>query len=548
MPLRNARPVRWSPTGLCDSLDGTESFKGAMSSLSNLVPDPTTKNLWVPRPAALSLTALLGVASCLYIVGSFAYGMRASTAHAGKDEPFCYNLATSSLVTISGVTGSNLPTSLSTSGPWSPPHMDLIGVKITLAHVGFDGITNFVGWINISNPAAPVYSAGNTSTNALPSVPIWVTQFGQRAYYLVNPAGATPAAIATDVLDPTSRSMTVVDFVLTFGDNVPLTCAVGLPLNNILGGVLQSLIVFKGDVNMFQVTGDFSSTTSPIAQNSLNIATGTLAPNSLCPTPLGVMFISPEGMRIIDFNAHVSDPIGEPSEDGQAGVVVPFVNAVIPSRIASACNAKVIRITTQNGDVQGSPMQDYWFDLVRKVWSGPHTFPANLISAYGDTFVMVPNAVPASLFQSDAAPDLTSSYTENGTALMWSYSTVLLPVRQDMNQCVMMNTVLYFGYAPGAGAINVQAQDQRGSVLGSVTLQSPPNSTIWGDFIWGEAIWGGAAGALSAQQLQWAKPIEFDRASITATGQSGKGVQLGDLYLEYQPLGYLAGSYSGTGS
>ena len=550
MPLRNAIPYRHSPAGVCDALDGTETFPGAMSLLQNLVPDPTTKNLWVPRPAAIKLSHFAGFTtpgfiSCLIVVGTFVYGMIASGRTAGKDEPFCFNLVSNALVTISGVTGSNVPTSPPTSGAWSPPHMDVIGTKVTIAHAGYDGSSHFVGWIDISAPASPAYSAGNTATNALPSVPIWVAQFNQRAYYVVNPPGALPAVIATDELDPTT--CTNGTYTLTFGDNVPLTAAVGLPLSNVLGGIIQSLIVFKGGENMEQITGDFASTTSPIAQNTLNIATGTLAPNSICPTPLGLAFISPEGLRVIDFNARVSDPIGSPGQE-KPGVVVPFTNAVVPSRVAAGCNSKVIRITTQNGDVSGAPLQDWWYDFTRKLWSGPHTFPASLITAYQSTFIMAPAGVPGSLWQSDASPNLSSGYTENGTALSWIYETTLLPSRKDMNQCVMNDTLLYLGLAPGAGAVQATIDDENGSSLGSVIIPQANPATIWGEFTWGQAIWGGAANALAARSLTWPTPIEFDRISLTAQGMSASGVRLGDTYLRYQSLAYLAGSYAGAGA
>lgn len=551
MPLRNGVPYRHSPTGVCDSLDGTQTFPGAMTSLQNLVPDPTTRNLWVPRPASIELEDFSGIAgagfiSAMIVIGTFVYGMIASSATAGHDQPFCYDIATNALITITGFNSGNTPVSPPTTGDWTPPTMALIGVKVTVTHPGFDGVTNFVGWIDISNPAAPTWTAGNTSVNALPAVPTWVAQFTERAYYGVNPHNGQPAVIATDVLDPTTR--TNGSYVLTFGDNVTLTAGAGLPLSNLLGGIIGSLIVFKGSANMYQVTGDFASTTSPIAVNTLNVATGTLAPNSICPTPLGLAFISPQGLRVIGFNAVVGDPIGEPAEKSPAGIVVPFTNAVVPTRVAAACNSKVIRVSTENGDVANSPNQEWWFDLVRKVWSGPHTFPASLISAYNNTFIMTPVGVLKSLWQSDVAPTLSTSYTENGVELTWQYETVLLPARKDMNQCVMNDTLIYIGFGAGAGNINVIVQDENASPLGVVALPQVGAATIWGEFIWGEALWGGAQGVMAARSIDWTAPIEFDRISFLVSGNSAAGVRLGDSYFKYQPLGYLAGSYTGPGA
>ena len=72
--------------------------------------------------------------------------------------------------------------------------------------------------------------------------------------------------------------------VLTFDDNQKLTAAIGLPLSNQLGGILQALMVFKGTANIYQITGDISLGSGPplgtLSKNTLNVATGTFAPNS----------------------------------------------------------------------------------------------------------------------------------------------------------------------------------------------------------------------------------------------------------------------------
>lgn len=60
MPIRKSKPFRWSPKGCSDTFDSTEIFNGAMAQLANLIPDPTTLNLWVPRPAAVQKTDFTG--------------------------------------------------------------------------------------------------------------------------------------------------------------------------------------------------------------------------------------------------------------------------------------------------------------------------------------------------------------------------------------------------------------------------------------------------------------------------------------------------------
>src|SRR5271165_1812309 len=103
MTLRLAKPLRFSPAGLSDSLDETDEFPGACVSLQNLIPDPTTRNVWTPRPASVFETGFPGFSSpgfisVFQVVGSFVYGLIASSRFAGHDEPFGYNIVTHAFV------------------------------------------------------------------------------------------------------------------------------------------------------------------------------------------------------------------------------------------------------------------------------------------------------------------------------------------------------------------------------------------------------------------------------------------------------------------
>src|SRR3974377_2324992 len=95
------QPLPWRAKGLSDSADGSTAFNGAMASLSNLIPDPTTAQLWQCRPAAtekavtplasggfssgFSLgfatvkTGTVGKISALKIVGNIAYFLMGGT-------------------------------------------------------------------------------------------------------------------------------------------------------------------------------------------------------------------------------------------------------------------------------------------------------------------------------------------------------------------------------------------------------------------------------------------------------------------------------------
>lgn len=537
MPLRRAAPLRYPCRTLSDTLDGTQADPGCMSSLQNLIPDPTTMNAWICRPAAQQLSAFAsfsspGFVSCLTIEGTVAYGMIASARNAGKDEPFAYDLVGGSFITITGITNANTPVSPPSSGAWTPPQMSLVGTKLVVTHPGFSGVTYFVGFLDISNPSAPVWSAGNTAPTALPSVPVSVAQFNGRAWYLCNPAGAQPGAYYSDVLLP--QTITNATQVLTFDDNAALTVAAGLPLENTSGGVVQSLMVFKGLSNIYQVTGDGAAGT--LAKNTLNVHTGTLSPLSVVPTPKGLCFIDHDGLRFIDWSARITDPVGV----GGKGVNVPFVYAAVPSRVNVACNANVIRISVQNGFKAGNPSEEYWYDMSRDCWSGPHTFPASMIAPYSNSFIMTPVSVTAKLFQSDVYQTGTSGFTENGAALSWEYKTAVLPDTQQMAETAIIESTLLAAFTAGASAYVVQALDDLGAIIGSATLAAPAAGVSkWGGFLWGAATWSGVSSGYQHRQIAWSAPVVFRRLQLRAAGSSGSGVRLGDFNLRYQILGYL---------
>ena len=509
-----------------------------MASLQDLIPDPTTKNLWQCRPAALKIIDFAAAGfntptfiSCYKVIGTRIYGMVSTARNPNQDEPFIYDIPSGLFIAITGITAGNTPTSPATSGTWNPPTLDLIGSKLIIAHPGFTGVGSlFFGVLNIANPAVPTWTAQNTTTNALIAPPQWVINFNGRCFFLVNPVGQQPAAYMSDQLNPTV--ITNATQILTFGDNVPLTCAGGLPLENQLGGIIQSLMIFKGISNIYQVTGDFSLTN--LAVNTLNVATGTLAPNTVQSTSKGLMFVAPDGVRGINFDARVSDPIGANGD----GVAVPFINALTPSRMCAAYNIGVYRVQVQNGVATGNPQQQWWYDFIRDLWSGPHSQKVSLMDASGGTFIVTLQGAGAVLFQSDAVQLSTSTFVENGTQLTWQWATPLLPDTDEMSEVAMIETTLHMALVSG-NVPTVIVQDQDGVIIDTVTITPAGAVTIWGAFLWGAALWQGAANGLYPRRLQWHFPIVFRRMAIVASANSVPGIKIGRLHLRYQVLGYL---------
>lgn len=146
MPIRNSYPVRIVPTTLSDAIDGTNAPAGAMTALTNLVPDPATRGIFVPRPAAVEEIDFVaggfltpGEVTGLLVVGNRVAGMIPTARFAGHDEPFAYDLEAGAFVTVLGVTSANTPLSPPATGDWTPPVLAQVASRIIVTHPGFAG-------------------------------------------------------------------------------------------------------------------------------------------------------------------------------------------------------------------------------------------------------------------------------------------------------------------------------------------------------------------------------------------------------------------------
>ena len=390
MGIRDARVVRFTPIGLADAYDATDKFLGACRSMQNLVFDQSNPSCVIPRPGVgTAFTSFAGFTSptfisCQVVVGNYIFGMVSTGLTAGHDQPFCYNMSTNSFITISNVTSGNSegrPASPSTTGAWTPPTMAVIGVKIIITHPGYTGTgSNFFGVIDITNPAAPAYSTMNTTTYGLPSVPTFVANFNNRAYFICG-----NAVYYSDVLVPTS--MTNVGQALTVGDTSNCTALSGLPIQTTTAGVAAALIVFKTS-QIWQITGD-AAISGSLALNYLSLNVGSVAPRSVQPSPIGTIFVSQDSAYVVNPLGAViplSNQLG--SFNATSDIRQPFNYCTQPTRISAAYSNGIYRMcipTIIDGNVTTN---DYWFDTKRMRWNGPHTFVYDTASSAGGNFVL----------------------------------------------------------------------------------------------------------------------------------------------------------------
>jgi hypothetical protein len=528
MGMRNPQIYSWMPVGLSDNREATSSKAGDCRVLQNLIHDPTSKGVLAPRPGVSSLTAFPGfntpgVVTGLVSVGSRVYGMIGTARNAGKDEPFCYDTAAGAFVAISNVTAANTPTTPNTAGPWVPPTLQLVGTKMIVTHPGFPGSGGlYFGWIDLTNPAVPVWNAGNTTGAVpLPSVPNAVALFYNRAYYACG-----NALIMSDSLNATV--VTNAGQILTLGDSGAITAVTPQPMTTGIQGILGALLAFKND-SIWQVTGDYSSTTNALALNEVSGSVGCSAALTVQNTPMGTMFMSNDGVRTVSNTGQVSEP--------QPDVVFPFYNSSAPSRACATYAADVYRISLDSQTNTGSLGRfDYWFALKYQKWTGPHTFPYHNSAAQGKTFVLVSNTFPGNLWLSNSYPGNSDRYIENGIAMTINMTTS--PISPDPRMAEKASVEMAFSFVPSPATYNVQILGASGNSISSATLQSGSAPASWGSGTWGLGSWAAAPYNVSTSPLNFPIPLVFKQVVIVLTGASALYLRLGHFSFRYEGLGY----------
>jgi len=305
---------------------------------------------------------------------------------------------------------------------------------------------------------------------------------------------------------------------LSFGDNTPLTAAAPLGLANLLGGVVQSLIIFKSLNGIIQVTGD--ALTDNLEVNQVPGGSGTLSPRSVVEHPQGLLYLDHDGWRMVTLDGNCTDPIGIAGQ----GVVVPFVNPITRTRVAAGCDGSILRASVNTA---AFGWREYWFDTVRKVWSGPHTFPSTCMDVYEGVFILAAQSAPIGLWESSPIPTSTSVFIENGVQLAWIYETVTLMDNMAMAQSEIAELQVKTTAPLGMTSITVAALE-----VGGETGSTAPTAINTAVYTYS------AVGALGAKRIDFNAPVVYNRLAIEITGLSFAGFQIGDIFAREREEGY----------
>lgn len=536
MPIARSYPVRFTPRGLVDSLDATDKFPGACIQLSDLVFDQLNPEIMVARPgvkvqADFSTGGFMspGVVSVHITIGDVTYGLIATARNTGKDEPFAYDNAAQAFIAISGVTNANSPSTPSASGTWNPPTMAAIGTKIIVTHPGFPGGATKFGWFDISTPSTPAWTAGDLTTQPLPSTPVSVSNFNNRAYYACG-----QFLPFSDVLDPVTR--TNASQVLTIGDTSPLTALSGLPVQTTSSGVVQTLLVYKAS-QVWQVTGDVVS--NSLAQNFLSLSIGCRAPRSIWQSPYGTYFISDGGPYLVDLLGSVR-PLTNKGDVTEPDVQAPFQNATSPSRAAGCYSSSIYRVCLETVVRGESFFGDYWFDEHRRRWNGPHSFQFDCASQYMNYMILSSSENPGKLYKSQLFPDTTSQYTDDATVYTPTLQSSTFPKEGHMVEKQVVESTQELSNAGATTTYTIESLDEQENTLDTVQITVPNAGAVWGSFVWGDGTkYASATNRPKVYNVEWTQTIVFQKMAIRIQATATSSLSIGTFFARYQETGYV---------
>ncbi len=387
----------------------------------------------------------------------------------------------------------------------------------------------FFGILNLGNPAAPIWDATNTGVFPLPSVPIAVTNFNNRAYFACG-----NASYFSDVLLPTN--MATAGQALTHGDATPIVAYGGLPITTTSAGVIGALIVFK-QFNIWQVTGDEAITNS-LAQNYLSLNIGCLSPRSIVQTPVGMIFIGIDGPYYVSSVGAVL-PLTNSAYSLVPDLQQPFQSITTPTRAAAAFTGAIYRVclSTVVRGVGGT--NDYWFDVTNRRWNGPHTFQYDCADQAGNYFLLSSSTQNAKIFGSQYLPELDSVYNDYGAPLSIYLQSSMFPKTPNMNVKQVVESTIELSAQSTVQTYTITAVDDTFSKIGNCTVTLEFPFPTWGNFNWGDStLWTSPNAQPQTYYTPWTAPLVFKKMAIEISGASSYAMAIGTSFFKYRDCGY----------
>ena len=366
---------------------------------------------------------------------------------------------------------------------------------IVITHPGFSGTTGvFFGVIDVTTPSAPAWNVYNTATNVLPTVPLAVANFNNRAWF-----ACVNQLFYTDVLTNPLTITNATQF-LVIGDNSPINALSGLPMQTTSSGVLQTLTVFK-DTQVWQISGD--TTTSNLFQNFITLTVGTNAPRSIAQSPFGLYFSSTGGPYFIDMFGTVR-ALTHSLQELEPDISAPFENAVTPTRWAAAYNSTIYRICGSTVIQGRQSTNDYWFDEHKRRWTGPHTFSYDCISPQAGYWVLSSINHPGILIQSNPVQNASFTSQDLGTDFTVTLQSATFPKVDWMAMKQVAESQIELATDECFVDFTLTAEDDQGNIIGQADIDVVQAGVgIWGNNVWGDGTkWG------CPEQVTWGSGMQ----------------------------------------
>jgi len=174
------------------------------------------------------------------------------------------------------------------------------------------------------------------------------------------------------------------------------------------------------------------------------------------------------------------------------------------------------------------PPVEYWYNLVRKCWSGPHgPITALEIDFWRGTFLEVSNLLSTSTNGIYVAPtnsNPNAGYIENGATLAFAMQSVVLEDNYSMAESELAELQIMASGAPTTLAVR---------------LLNPYQGTLYTSSVNAAQVGAGAFQGLYPFRVDWPSPPVVNRFALLITGQSSASVLLGDSWMRLRTLSYI---------
>jgi hypothetical protein len=274
--------------------------------------------------------------------------------------------------------------------------------------------------------------------------------------------------------------------------------------------------------------------------NYLSLNVGSASARSIVPSPLGTFFSGPDSAYLVTPFGGVTPVSFNEGSNVTPDLRQPFGNVLTPSRVAASFSGNIYRICLPTVVDGVSGTYDYWFDVRKKRWNGPHTFIYDCASSDGEGFFLSGIGSGAKLFNSDTTSDSTSTFLDNGAQYFIDMLSSDFPKKDEMAMKQIVESTIELSSTGSAVTYSLLAYDDKNNILDTTGVTTYAQGSIWGANLWGDGSkWTATLNRVITYQVYWNKPLVLNKMAIELTTTASSAIAIGTFYVRYQKTGYL---------